>query len=102
MTLKKVATVIDFYQTIFRRLKVKPRKFPEDRAPKTASEVLSHLYAMTFEMKGFIKERRREKFMRWLGFMQGAFWTQKLFTLEELKNHNRPVRPQKTARPKKH
>jgi hypothetical protein len=27
--------------------------------------------------------------MRWLGFMQGALWMVRAFTLEELKDHSR-------------
>jgi len=29
-----------------------------------------------------------EKFMRWLGFIQGVLWQRGWFTLEELKEHN--------------
>lgn len=32
----------------------------------------------------------REKFMRWLGFIQGAFWSMEVFTIEQMKEHNRP------------
>ena len=32
----------------------------------------------------------REKLMRWLGFMQGALWVKGIYTIDELKAHNRP------------
>jgi hypothetical protein len=51
--------------------------------------VKKHLRAMLDEMDQFIAEGKREKFMRWLGFMQGVLWTQGVYTLDELKNHNR-------------
>jgi len=28
--------------------------------------------------------------MRWLGFMQGALWVKGIYTIDELKAHNRP------------
>lgn len=33
---------------------------------------------------------QREKFMRWLGFMQGAFWLMETYTIDDLKAHNKP------------
>lgn len=30
-----------------------------------------------------------EKLMRWLGFIQGVLWAKQLYTLEELKSHNK-------------
>jgi len=40
------------------------------------------------KMEKFIKEKQREKFFRWLGFMQGVFWLLGEFNLDELRNHN--------------
>lgn len=51
--------------------------------------IKGHLAAMLDEMEKFLNDSRREKFMRWLGFMQGVLWTQGVYTLDELKNHNR-------------
>lgn len=31
----------------------------------------------------------REKFMRWLGFMQGALWSEGIYTIDEMREHNR-------------
>jgi len=30
-----------------------------------------------------------EKAMRWVGFIQGWFWSKELFTIDEMKDHNR-------------
>ena len=32
----------------------------------------------------------REKFMRWLGFVQGVFYSTGVYTIEQMKAHNRP------------
>lgn len=50
----------------------------------------NHLLSMLPKMEEFIKDGRREKFFRWLGFMQGALWSFGEFSLNELRNHNRP------------
>jgi hypothetical protein len=31
-----------------------------------------------------------EKAFRWLGFVQGVLWTNRVYTLDNLKSHNRP------------
>lgn len=33
---------------------------------------------------------QREKFMRWLGFVQGVFYAQGVYTIEQMKAHNCP------------
>lgn len=53
-------------------------------------EASAHLLYMCNQINEFIAEDRREKAMRWLGFVQGALWQAGVFTIDELKNHNRP------------
>lgn len=50
----------------------------------------AHLRSMIPKMRVLLEEGRREKLMRWIGFVQGALWVSHIFTLEELKDHNRP------------
>lgn len=33
---------------------------------------------------------RREKLMRWLGFVQGVFYDRGIYTVDEMRAHNRP------------
>jgi hypothetical protein len=49
----------------------------------------SHLLSMPPRMRVLLAEGRREKLMRWLGFMQGALWQQGV-DLEDLKRMNMP------------
>jgi hypothetical protein len=53
--------------------------------------MVEHLLGMLPKMRTFldVEAPRTEKFMRWLGFLQGVLWQRKWFTLEELKEHNR-------------
>lgn len=48
-----------------------------------------HLRDMIPQMRDFVDEGRREKVMRWLGFVQGVLWIKGVVTLGELKLHNK-------------
>ena len=78
MTDEKVNEVMDLYGN---RLTT----YAESR-PKN----VDHLLSMIPTIRGFIAEGRREKAMRWLGFMQGVLWAEGIYTLHELMDHNRP------------
>ncbi len=54
-----------------------------------------HLAFMCEEGATYAAERR-EKAMRWLGFVQGALWASGRATIEELKNMNRPDGPEES------
>lgn len=49
-----------------------------------------HLLNMIPQMRDFVTDGRREKVMRWLGFMQGVMWARGMFNIDELMDHNRP------------
>lgn len=49
-----------------------------------------HMRGMIPKMRVLLAEGRREKLMRWIGFIQGACWHMGIFSIEELKEHNRP------------
>jgi hypothetical protein len=34
--------------------------------------------------------QRKEKIMRWLGFMQGALWVKGIYSIDEMRAHNKP------------
>lgn len=42
------------------------------------------------QMVQFLKEGRREKTFRWLGFIQGVLYANGVFTVPEMADHNRP------------
>ena len=68
----------------------------------TRGETVRHLLHMCDEldrMLGTVAEMDEagtdfteefEKIMRWLGFMQGVFWSSGQFTMNELRGHNSP------------
>jgi hypothetical protein len=55
-----------------------------------SSTALDHVAEMIPKAIEFFQERRREKGFRWLGFIQGVLWMEKIYTIQEMKDHNRP------------
>lgn len=61
--------------------------------PERGGSRWAHLIFMCEEGSTFAADRR-EKAMRWLGFVQGALWTLDAITIENLKSVNRSDEPQ--------
>jgi len=85
----KILEALDLYEKFLKGLSVTPRDYPHGDVVFTQEDRLGHVLGMIPQMRQFLKEERREKVMRWLGFIQGVLWAEQLFTLDALKNHNR-------------
>jgi hypothetical protein len=56
------------------------------------TKALSHAKEMIPKVRVFLQEKRREKAFRWLGFLQGVFYSFGIYTIEEMAEHNRPTK----------
>ncbi|MBI3627186.1 MAG: hypothetical protein HY220_00340 [Candidatus Sungbacteria bacterium] len=90
MTKAKVLAVIALYRERFEKEGIGKIKLAHDAIPASSGQVLEHCHAMLDQMVEFMAEGRLEKVFRWLGFIQGCFWRAGWYTLDELKDHNRP------------
>ena len=52
---------------------------------------LQHVLNMLVTTWDFVCEDRREKAFRWLGFIQGVLWAEGIYSIDELRDHNRPA-----------
>ena len=53
---------------------------------------LSHIRWMLHEMSGMDHvDHEHTKFHRWLGFVQGALWSEGIYSIDEMREHNRRV-----------
>lgn len=86
---EKVQQVINTYRKKFEELGVEKKDYPHEEPLDSLKHGLEHCHGMLDKMEEFLKEDRVDKVFRWLGFMQGFLWSQKLYTLTELMNHNR-------------
>jgi hypothetical protein len=86
MTIEKIDAVLTKYIVALQDKGVTPRRHSEMAIPSR----LSHVMWMCIDLKGWLCEEKKEKAMRWLGFIQGALWSSFVYTIEDLKQHNKP------------
>jgi hypothetical protein len=65
-------------------------ELPEEDEPFHEAVVDHLLHCIDGALELAKDPARREKLMRWLGFIQGALWYSGLYTVEELMQHNMP------------
>jgi hypothetical protein len=63
---------------------------PETTTAERGSDIWQRHLVFMCEEGARYAEHRREKAMRWLGFVQGALWAHGLAPVSELKTMNRP------------
>jgi hypothetical protein len=89
MTADRIREVVRIYRQMFCELhRSKPEKCRHNHTPDHAA-ALFHCHAMLDEIDQFAIEGRVEKAFRWLGFVQGCLWVCGVYSIEELKSHNR-------------
>jgi hypothetical protein len=93
MTGEKVLEVINLYRNTLTGLGIPEANAPHDLKNPSLEQVKAHCHGMLDEMEVFVSQGRMEKVFRWLGFVQGGLFAAGIFSIEELKNHNRPDRP---------
>jgi methionine salvage enolase-phosphatase E1 len=91
MNADKLLDVIAIYRKNFIRKKIEAVDFSHIDKPIKCEEILSHCHGMLNKMEKFVLEGRIEKAFKWLGFVQGCLWSAGYYSLEDLKNHNRPT-----------
>lgn len=79
MTAEKVIEVCEKYSRRLVHLEV-----PNQRL----AHVRDRMLPLTCE---FARDGRLEKAFRWLGFIQGVLWCEGVYTIDAMKDHNRPV-----------
>ncbi len=90
MGLEKVREVIGAYRKKFEEMGVEKADYPHDIVLRVQAKGLEYCHSMLDKIEVFIEDKRWEKVFRWLGFLQGVLWHHGVYTLEDLKNHNRP------------
>ena len=90
MTDEKNFSLIAQYREHLEKLQSKMVETDYDARHCDRVIALNHALSMLPKMESFLKEGRREKFFRWLGFLQGVLWSFGEFSLNELRDHNRP------------
>ena len=84
--LRHVSTMLPKMRAMLDEVEAYQRKFDD---PRSMEEYRRSDYE-SLSADARARNTRREKFMRWLGFVQGVFWCRSVYTIEEMKQHNRP------------
>lgn len=104
MSDKKINQVLDIYEERVSKfdpvalsmmmpaiLDADQRQAARDAIAKLAGQI-DHVREMIPKIRGFLVQGRREKAFRWLGFIQGVFYSVGIYTIEDMANHNRPTK----------
>jgi len=88
MTPDQLAKTLNLYANKTQELValVEGYDFPPESPCQRDLDKLKHVVWMCEEAKTF---HSVEKSMRWLGFIQGYLWVTGVFSIEEMKEHNR-------------
>ena len=85
MTPEKLQQVLAIYRTRLEHFQ--PERQPGHWAPKPL-EVRLHIRWMLDEIEKFGPEDH-DKAQRWLGFIQGALWADGVFSIDQMREHNK-------------
>jgi hypothetical protein len=81
------------YRAYLERFDCEPKRLEylsyRESSALTASQI-SHVLYMLDDLEQLVDAGRLEKAFRWLGFIQGWLWARGLYSIDELKEHNKP------------
>lgn len=90
MTPEKVLETVGEYRKFFQKRGMGKAFYPSHMYVENWGGSLVHCHSMLDRIEEFVRAGRMEKASRWLGFVQGVLWAGGLFTLDQLKAHNKP------------
>lgn len=65
-----------------------PMQFTAHGIVPAGDQAARHVLWMCSKVRNHLVEGRREKALRWLGFVQGVLWTFGHYTLDDVRDHN--------------
>jgi hypothetical protein len=89
MTQEQIKNVAFKYEAILADIGIETIKYDEINTPKLKTEFLEHAAWMLGEIPEHLNNGHVEKAHRWLGFVQGIFWTLGILNINDMKNDNR-------------
>lgn len=89
MTKDQVIEAISIYESKLVTLGFEEKRFTTNGVLPTSRQVGSHALWMCRQVQAAIADEKLEKAMRWLGWVQASVWLLGLFSIDNLKDHNR-------------
>jgi len=92
MTEEKIREAISLYRKKFVEMNIVKETCGLDSFPGSFKASLASCHAILDEVENFLEEGSREKLekaFRWLGFIQGCLWSAGVYTINDLREHNK-------------
>ncbi len=89
MTPDHVIAVAKQYRAAFIKKGIAAEKHPTGEFPHDSISALEHCHRMLDNIITFASEGRTGKAYRWLGFVQGVCWSSGMYTIDDMRDHNR-------------
>lgn len=90
MTSEKIVAVVREYREMFRENGILVKEYPLDSFVHSDTDALRHCHNMLDDIIRFAEAGKMGKAFRWLGFVQGVCWRTGVYTIDNLRDHNRP------------
>ena len=87
MTKEQVLRVVEQYRAYLPLNGVVAPQCADLDLPPSRLEATRHILLMCEQIEDIVEEDV-EKAMRWLGFIQGVFWSSGTFSINEMREHN--------------
>jgi hypothetical protein len=88
MTADKVRQVVALYRQEFHELAIPAGEYIYERTPDSYS-ALAHCHEMLAKIEDFAADGQMDKAFRWLGFVQGCLWAYGVYTIDQMRQHNK-------------
>lgn len=96
LTVEQVSAMLDRYCKLLEEQGYEPKPFGDVDAKIGGSlyrsgkyDALNEAYWMCGEVRKLVRQGRWSKALRWIGFIQGVLWMSGIYSITELKVHNR-------------
>jgi hypothetical protein len=89
MDATRILSVVSDYQNKLLTRAVQPVQYPMQKAVSDPKHTLAHAAWMLGNIRLQVVQGKLDKAQRWLGFVQALLWVHGVYTIAELKTHNR-------------
>lgn len=90
---KKLLEVLDCYERDFKESDIPEIKHPHDQYFSSSYDLLAHCHSMLKGIREFLSEggkEKRDRALKRAGFIEGCLVATRQFTVQDLKNLNKP------------
>lgn len=88
MSILQLEAILSNYETKLEAILIKPGTAPKDLKVSDRQTALRHCSSLVIEAKALLRQKESNRAELLIKFIQGVFWSQGIYTLKEIENHN--------------